>query len=58
MPGLNKYTEKERRQKRRSFQSDPYKSDLLTPKYRERTIPNRRKADRYYEEEIEFHDRD
>lgn len=58
MPGINKYTEKERRKARRSFQSDHIKADLRTPKYREQTIPDKRRADRFYEEEIEFHESD
>lgn len=45
MVGLNKFTDKERRRARRSFQSDQFKKDLRTPKYRERSIPRKRKED-------------
>jgi len=43
MVGLNKFTDKERRKARRSFQFDMYKEDLRQPKYRERTIPNKKR---------------
>lgn len=50
MPGLNKFTDKERRQQRRSFQSDHFKADLRLPKYRERTIKRKRREDTEDEE--------
>lgn len=53
MVGLNKFTDKERRAFRRSFQSDPYKDDLRTPKYRERSIPDKkRRFEKTWSEEI------
>jgi hypothetical protein len=57
MVGLNKFTDKERRKARRSFQSDRIHADLRSPKYRERTIPNRKKNNGpYYEESYEEYD--
>jgi len=53
MVGLNKFTDKERRKARRSFQFDMYKEDLRQPKYRERTIPNKK---RQQEREIDYDD--
>lgn len=45
--GLNKFERKEKRQQRRQYQQNHLKSDLITPKYRERTIPNKRREDEY-----------
>jgi hypothetical protein len=56
--GINKFTEKERRKARRSFQHDHIKADFRTPKYMQRVIPHKNKADRFYEEEIEYHEND
>jgi hypothetical protein len=55
MAGLNKYTDKERRAIRRSFQSNEVAHDLHSNKYRQRV---KQRADRFYEEEIEHHERD
>ncbi len=57
MVGLNKFTEKERRKQRRSFQSNHIAHDLHSPKYHQRVVPAK-KADRFYEEEIEYHNMD
>lgn len=45
MVGLNKFTEKERRKARRSFQSNHIAHDLHTPKYRPRVIPNKKRPE-------------
>ena len=51
MVGLNKFTDKERRKARRSFQSNHIHADLRLPKYRERTIPNKKRPARGWDEE-------
>ncbi len=58
MVGLNKFTEKERRKARRSFQSNKIHEDLITPKYRERTIPDKRKKnpDGSFMRDADYHD--
>jgi len=43
MVGINKYSEKERRQARRNFQRNHIKADLRTPKYRKQVIPDKRR---------------
>jgi hypothetical protein len=43
MTGMNKYDAKDRRKARRQLQRDHLKEDLRLPKYRERTIPNKKK---------------
>ena len=55
MTGLNKFDEKERRKQRRR---NHIARDLALPKYHQRVIPDKRRADRFYEEEIEYHDND
>lgn len=60
MVGMNKFNEKERRKQRRAYQTDHFKADLRTPKYRERSIDRKRIEDekgnfylieRYYDED-------
>jgi len=53
MVGINKFSEKERRKARRSFQSNHIARDLHTPKYKQRVINSNRKRidnedDSYY----------
>lgn len=42
MVSISKFTEKERRKARRSFQSNHIAHDLFTPKYRQRVIERKR----------------
>lgn len=42
MVGINKFTEKDRRRARRSFQSNHIAKDLYTPKYRPRVVERKR----------------
>jgi hypothetical protein len=63
--GLNKFSEKDRRRQRRSFKDvkerNPIAKDLGSAKYRQRTVPNKRRIDnedgsfyfqeRYYDED-------
>lgn len=57
MTGLNKFQDKERRRARRQFQNNEIAADLFSPKYRPRVMRNKR-ADRFYEEEIEYNEYD
>jgi hypothetical protein len=54
MTGLSKYEGKDRRRERLR---NEVAHDLHSPKYHQRVVPNKKhKADRFYEEEIEYHD--
>jgi hypothetical protein len=51
MVGLNKFTDKERRKQRRSFQSNHIAVDLHSSKYRQRTVSNKKKHPQDWDEE-------
>lgn len=54
MSGLSKYEGKDRRRERLR---NEVAHDLHSPKYHQRVVPNKKhEADRFHEEEIEYHD--